>query len=126
MAAARGDAPRLFLVGRVEMDQLAMVHRLPAARVVDRVEYLAQFAHGKSVTHVGFADAGFREMQDVAGTWLHAHLSNSARTLTGLDVDEEGVAAAIEAGYDAHVVDCCDATAVAQLGLPPVDLVVAG
>ena len=76
-----------------EIDQLAMVHRLPSARIVDRIEYLAELAAGKYVVHVGFADAGCREMQAGAGTWLHDRLATRAGSLIGLDVDEDGVQA---------------------------------
>jgi 2-polyprenyl-3-methyl-5-hydroxy-6-metoxy-1,4-benzoquinol methylase len=109
-----------------EIDQLAMIHRLPRARIVDRLDYLAELAAGRRVIHVGFADAGCREMQAGAGTWLHAHLATRAASLVGLDVDEAGVQAARDAGFDAFVADCRDAHALAELGLDPADLVIAG
>lgn len=109
-----------------EFDQMAMVHRLPSAAIVDRLPYLAEIASGRNVIHVGFADAGCHAMQTDAGTWLHAHLATTAASLIGLDVDEAGVAAARDAGFVAHLVDCRDAAAVAALALEPADLVVAG
>jgi SAM-dependent methyltransferase len=81
---------------------------------------------GERVIHVGFADAGFREEQGRAGRWLHGHLADVAGSLVGLDADEPGVAAAAEAGFEAHLVDCTDPAAVAALGLAPADVVLAG
>jgi 2-polyprenyl-3-methyl-5-hydroxy-6-metoxy-1,4-benzoquinol methylase len=109
-----------------EFDQLAMLHRLPPATVVDRLAFLSRLVAERRVIHVGFADAGCTEMQQGAGTWLHARLARTAASLTGLDVDKAGVEAARAAGYEAYAVDCRDAEAVAALGLVPADVVVAG
>ncbi|MEL7209073.1 MAG: class I SAM-dependent methyltransferase [Actinomycetota bacterium] len=106
--------------------QLAMVHTLPDARYVHRIEYLAERAVGKRVIHVGFVDAGFQEMQEATGTWLHAHLDEGAAELVGIDIDEAGVEAAVAAGYAGHVADCRDPEAVAALDLEPADVVIAG
>lgn len=107
-------------------DQTEMVHRLPTARGVDRIEHLADLVTGRSVVHVGFADRGYRDMQEQAGTWLHAHLAQRARRLVGIDLDEEGVAAARAAGYEAWALDCRDAEAIAAAGIEPAEVVVAG
>jgi SAM-dependent methyltransferase len=109
-----------------DFDQLAMIQRLPKAHVVDRIAYLVELAAGRRVIHIGFADAGCRTMQDGAGTWLHAHLAQSAACLVGLDIDPAGVESARAAGYDAHLVDCRDPDAVAALDVEPADLIVAG
>ncbi|MGK2929705.1 MAG: DUF3473 domain-containing protein [Acidimicrobiales bacterium] len=106
--------------------QLDMVHRLPVAPCVDRRSYLCDLAIGRSVTHVGFVDQGYRAMQDRTGTWLHGHLAATARTLVGLDLDEVGVADARAAGFEAHAVDCRDADAVAAAGVEPAEIVIAG
>lgn len=103
-----------------------MIHRLPPARCVNRTVYLTERCRGRSVLHVGFVDQGYRDMQDRAGAWLHEHLAAAASRLVGVDVDAAGVAAARDAGYDAHVVDCRDADAVAAAGVEPAELVVAG
>lgn len=106
--------------------QLEMVHKLPKAQYVQRIPHLAALAQGKRVIHVGFVDAGYEEMNQAAGTWLHAHLDASASSLVGIDLDETGVGMAKANGYEAHVVDCRDPEAVAALGLEPADLVIAG
>jgi 2-polyprenyl-3-methyl-5-hydroxy-6-metoxy-1,4-benzoquinol methylase len=113
-------------VARAEIDQLAMIRRLPSARIVDRLDFLAEVVTGRNVIHIGFADAGCRDMQAGAGTWLHERLAARTRSLIGLDVDEAGVDASRQAGFVAHVVDCRDPGAVAALGLEPADVVVAG
>lgn len=109
-----------------EMDQMAMVHRLPEASVVDRLEFLSYLAEGRRVIHVGFADAGCRSMQDEGNTWLHGLLAERADSIVGLDLDRPGVEAARAAGFEAHVVDCRDREAVRALELAPADVVIAG
>jgi SAM-dependent methyltransferase len=106
--------------------QSDMAHRLPPARLVDRVEYLERAARGRRVVHVGFVDSGCWEYHTQFGRWLHAHLDAVATELVGLDLDELGVAEARRRGYEAHAVDCSDAEAVAALGLDPAEVVVAG
>lgn len=107
-------------------DQAAMVHRLPKARLVDRRAFLCELAAGRRVVHVGFADAGFRGMQERNQAWLHAHLARTAKELVGIDLDAEGVAEARRNGYEAYVADCCDPADLRRLELAPADLVVAG
>lgn len=106
--------------------QLEMVHTLPKARYVSRIDYLAERAAGRRVIHVGFVDAGFQEMQAATGTWLHQHLDERATELIGIDIDAVGVAAATKAGYEAYEADCRDPGAVAALGVEPADVVIAG
>lgn len=109
-----------------EFAQGSMVHRLPKAPLVDRIDHLVELARGRRVIHVGFADAGCRSMQFEADAWLHDHLGRVTTSLVGIDVDEVGVAEAVAAGYEAHVADCCDPAAVAALGIEPAPLVIAG
>lgn len=60
------------------------------------------------------------------GVWLHSRLAEAAESLVGIDADEEGVAWARREGFEAHVVDAQSPESVAELGLEPADLVVAG
>jgi len=109
-----------------QYSQLTMIHVLPKATCVDRVPYLVELARGRSVVHVGFVDAGCELQQQQAGAWLHEHLAGAATALVGLDLDDAGVEAARQAGYEAHAVDASDAEAVADLGVQPARLVIAG
>ena len=109
-----------------EYGQDEMAHDLPRAEIVDRIEWLTAQCVGKRVIHVGFADAGFRLEQGRAGRWLHGHLHEVAGELVGIDADPVGVAAATDDGFEAYVVDCTDAAAVAALGIEPADVVLAG
>ena len=87
---------------------------------------LVEFARGKRVVHVGFVDEHRLATKLGQGTWLHARLAESASSLVGLDVDEEGVRWATEHGFEAHAVDAQSLEAVAALGLEPADVVIAG
>lgn len=103
-----------------------MVHRLPRAALVDRVDWLVERCRGLRVVHVGFGDAGLRDQQDRAGRWLHARLAESASDLVGIDADSGSVSRAVAEGYQAHEADCTDRAAVEALGIAPADVVVAG
>jgi len=109
-----------------EYGQDEMAHPLPRTTIVDRVPWLVDQCRGKRVIHVGFADAGFRDEQNRAGSWLHGHLADVADSLVGLDFDGPGVTAAVDGGFEAHLVDCTDPAAVAALALEPADVVLAG
>lgn len=106
--------------------QLDMVHRLPPAQIVDRTDHLVQTVSGRRAVHVGFVDSGCWEYHDRFDSWLHAHLDRSARHLVGLDLDVAGVQRAASLGFEAHAVDCSDPDAVAELGIEPAEVVVAG
>lgn len=108
------------------VDQTAMIHRLPPAPLVDRIEALGEVVRGRRAIHVGFVDSGFREMQERSGMWLHDHLAAEAESLVGIDIDPDGVSRARQAGYEAYVLDCCDPAALAEAGLEPAPVVVAG
>jgi SAM-dependent methyltransferase len=109
-----------------EYGQDQMAHPLPSTSIVDRVPWLVDACRNQRVVHVGFADAGFREEQGRAGSWLHGHLAEVAEGLIGIDADEPGVAAAVAGGFEAHVADCTNASAIAALGIEPADVVLAG
>ena len=120
------DLDLLSTVRADEVDQSGLIHRLPSAELVDRIPYLTRLATARNVIHIGFADAGYRDLQRDEGTWLHEHLDRVSSGLVGIDLDERGVAEARQGGYEAHVADCCDAAAVQALGVEPADLVIAG
>lgn len=100
--------------------------RLPRRGPYDREQMLVEFARGKRVVHVGFVDEHRLETKVGQGTWLHARLAESAGSLVGLDLEEEGVGWAVEHGFEAYAVDAQSPDAVAALGLEPADVVIAG
>ncbi len=121
------DARRDTLVTGVEqITQWDMAHRLPRARLVDRIGFLLDAAAGRRTIHVGFVDSGCTELQQSHATWLHGILAETTSSLVGLDIDVDGVQRAREDGYEAYAVDCRDPVAVAGLGLEPADTVIAG
>ena len=109
-----------------EFTQGTMVHKLPKAPLVDRIEHLTELARGRRVIHVGFVDTGCQTMQVKAGSWLHGHLDDVTSSLVGIDVNTDGVADANAAGYEAYAADCRDPEALAALGIAPAQLVIAG
>ncbi len=106
--------------------QQDMAHRLPPARLVDRVAYLEEAVRAKRAVHVGFVDSGCWQYHTQFDRWLHAHLDRSAAELVGLDLDQLGVDEARRRGYEAHQVDCSDAAAVQALGIEAAQVVIAG
>ena len=109
-----------------EYGQDELVHRLPRTSIVDRIPWLLDACRDRSIVHVGFADAGFRQEQERADSWLHRHLAEVAASLVGVDTDSRGVDEARAAGYEAHLVDCTDPVAVAALEIEPAEVVLAG
>jgi hypothetical protein len=104
----------------------ASVHRVPNARLVDRTGFVTSYIAGKSVVDLGFVDQSRMSSKRELGTWLHASVARVARSAVGIDSDPGGVELARELGYDAYVADCEDRDALAELGLQPADVVVAG
>jgi SAM-dependent methyltransferase len=100
--------------------------KLPRQGPFDREQMLAEFAAGRRVVHVGFVDEGRMEDKLEHGRWLHERLRETASSLVGLDVSEEGVRWARERGLEAHAVDAQSPEAVAALGLEPGEVVIAG
>ncbi len=102
------------------------VHRVPSARLVDRLEELRRLTHGRRVIDLGFVDEGQMDSKGSRGNWLHAVLAEEARELVGIDADTLGVEEARTRGFEAHAADVESAEAIAELGLEPADVVVAG
>jgi SAM-dependent methyltransferase len=102
------------------------VHRVPKARLVDRIGFVLERARGRRVIHLGFVDETRMDERVRQGSWLHAHLVRVAGEVIGIDISAEGVRAAAAAGYEVHQTDCEDAKAVAALELDPADIVLAG
>jgi len=102
------------------------VHRLPAARLVDRVAEVTALVRGKSVIDLGFVDEGRLLSKYDHGIWLHEQVAAEARTAVGIDADEAGVARARELGFSAHAADVEDAGSLAGLGVEPAEVVLAG
>jgi SAM-dependent methyltransferase len=103
-----------------------MIHRHPRGPIVDRVPHLLELCRDKRVIHLGFVDPGRGTTKRVDRGWLHAEVAGVARELVGIDRDESGVADARAQGYEVHVADCQDASALEALQLEPAEVVLAG
>jgi len=102
------------------------VHRVPAARLVDRVAEVSALVRGKSVIDLGFVDEGRLTPKREHGIWLHEQVAAAARETIGIDADAAGVARARELGFAAHVADVEDERSLAGLGVAPAEIVFAG
>ena len=102
------------------------VHRVPTARLVDRVAELSALVRGKSVIDLGFVDEGRLSSKRERGIWLHEQVVAAAREAVGIDADEEGVTRARELGFAAHAADVEDERSLAGLGVRPAEVVLAG
>ena len=69
-----------------QFTQGVMVHKLPKAPLVDRIEYLATLARGRRVIHVGFVDTGCQTMQAAAGYEAYAADCRDPEALATLDI----------------------------------------
>ena len=102
------------------------VHRVPRARLVDRLDELRRLTRGRRVIDLGFVDEGQMESKGSRGSWLHAVLAAEARELVGVDADADGVERARAHGYEAYAADVESRVAIDDLALEPGDVVVAG
>lgn len=113
-------------VTSVPAPPIESVHRLPPARLVDRIEFVLEACRGVRVVHLGFVDETRTEERQAQGGWLHGQLERVASELVGIDSSRTGVERAAESGYEAYVADVEDADQVVELGLEPADVVLAG
>ena len=102
------------------------MHRLPRARLVDRVAELRSLVRGRRVIDLGFVDEGQIDVKRARGTWLHAVVAAEAREALGVDADEAGVARARELGFEAYNADVEDRAALEALELEAGEIVLAG
>jgi SAM-dependent methyltransferase len=102
------------------------VHRLPSARLVERLPFVVALARGKRVIDLGFVNEGRTELDRALGRWLHAQLADASSSLVGIDADEKGVEEAAALGFHVRCADCQSRAELEGLGLEPADLVVAG
>jgi SAM-dependent methyltransferase len=102
------------------------VHRVPRARLVNRVDELRRLTRGRRVIDLGFVDEGQMDSKRSRGSWLHEALAADASELVGVDADADGVEHAHALGYEAYAADVENKGEVADLGLEPAEVVVAG
>lgn len=102
------------------------VNRIPPSRLVDRIDEVRRLVRGRSVIDLGFVDEGQMSAKSGRGTWLHQVVRAESRTCIGIDADVRGVEHALELGFDARAADVEDPEALADLGLEPAEVVLAG
>src|SRR3954447_26975082 len=97
------------------------VHRIPPARLVDRIDELRRLVRGRSVIDLGFVDEGQMGAKSGRGIWLHQAVAAAARSCIGIDADAEGVERARALGFDAYAADVEDPAALAALRVEPAE-----
>lgn len=79
------------------------LHRLPRTRIADRAAYLSGVAAGRTVLHLGCADAEILDSRLASDELLHSRLCEHAASVAGLDIDETALAALRHTGFsDLH------------------------
>lgn len=80
--------------------------RIPSDCLIDRDEEILAQCRGKTVLHVGAADAPFEIDKGRAGQLLHQKVQKAAKSVVGVDVDAKAIAALKELGINDIV--CAD------------------
>jgi len=102
------------------------VHRVPRARLVDRIAELQSLVRGRRVIDLGFVDEGQMDAKRGHGTWLHEVVAAEAREAVGVDADVAGVTRARQLGFHAYNADVEDRAALEALQLEAGEIVLAG
>lgn len=85
--------------------------KIPSHCLVDRDEEIIEQCRGRTVLHVGAADAPFEMKKGLAGELLHQKVQKIASRIVGVDVDESAVNALKELGIgDILCADICTDT----------------
>jgi len=71
----------------------------------DRKRLTIDLCRGRRVLHIGCVDAGMMERRMAENNFLHYHITQVAKHTIGADIDEVGLAALKERGYDVHRLD---------------------
>ncbi len=73
--------------------------------ITDRFEVIGEYCRGKSVLDLGCTDRRPDGEARYASTGLHLHLARICETLTGVDIDPDGVEAMRREGFNVTVAD---------------------
>lgn len=66
---------------------------------IGRQAFVIEHSRGKNVLHLGCVDAGLMEDRQQRGLWLHDRVCKVAKSVWGVDVDEEGLQLMRSQGY---------------------------
>ena len=80
--------------------------KIPPGCLIDRDEEIIKQCRGKTVLHVGAADASFEIDKGRAGALLHQKVRTVAKRMVGVDVDAKAIEALRAFGIDDIV--CAD------------------
>lgn len=94
--------------------------------LVDRVSYLLEQSAGKRVLHLGCTDWPYTETKLKGGALLHRQLQRSARELTGVDMDVEGIECLRRLGFAETYYDNVEQFVAPEVRARQYDLILAG
>lgn len=91
---------------------------------IGRQEFVIEYAAGKDVLHLGCVDEGMIEKKQERGLWLHERLSQVAKSVWGIDIDEKGIDRMRTQGYpNLYLADLEDINSVPGIDLHEFDLI---
>jgi hypothetical protein len=85
-------------------DVNSVMKQIDEPQIVNRLDYLLNYCHGKKVLHVGFGDYPYLEERLKNGSLLHTHLRKIASDLWGYDNNEETIRRYTEMTGDKQVI----------------------
>lgn len=80
--------------------------KIPSGCLIDRDEEIVEQCRGKTILHVGAADAPFEVDKGRTGVLLHQKIQRVAKRVVGVDIDVKAIEALREFGIDDIV--CAD------------------
>ncbi|BBN88770.1 class I SAM-dependent methyltransferase [Azospira sp. I09] len=86
-------------------------------KVVDPFSYIERMASGKNVLNVGAAGGVKGYLPNNQSVWLHHRLGAVAASLTGVDIDQEGIDHAYKHGVEIMNANCEDMSLGRQFDL---------
>ena len=73
--------------------------------LVNRDEFLLDYCRGKDVIHLGCCDSPYCQERYIAGDLFHLKLMETAKTVMGIDIDEQSIKFLKQAGINNLIVE---------------------
>lgn len=76
---------------RISNEQKKWLQSVPRGHLVNRIDFILNYAAAKKIVHIGFADAPYTKEKIERKTLLHTALRNKASFIWGIDTDNVSV-----------------------------------